>query len=70
MLYYYCRYLSHYGRWLPSHHYYMCEVKIHLVQQLGKDPQELMILHDEDLKIKLQYGHELIELYEILAPCK
>ena len=48
----------------------MCEVKIHLVQQLGKDPQELMILHDEDLKIKLQYGQELIELYEILAPCK
>ncbi|XP_037828330.1 SET domain-containing protein SmydA-8 [Lucilia sericata] len=64
------KYLSHYGRWLPSHHYYMCEVKIHLVQQLGKEPQELMILPNEDLRIKLEYGRELVELYEKLAPCE
>lgn len=48
----------------------MCEVKIYLVQQLGKDPKELMCLPDADLKMKLEYGRELVRLYEILAPCK
>ncbi|XP_037955894.1 uncharacterized protein LOC119685623 [Teleopsis dalmanni] len=48
----------------------MCEVKIHLVQLLGKDPKELMVLSEEHLNMKITYSKELINLYEILAPCE
>lgn len=48
----------------------MSEVKILLVQLIAKDQQELMVLSDEMLQLKLKYARDLIQLYETIAPCK
>lgn len=66
----YFRYLKHYEKWLPPQHYHMSEVKILLVQLIAKDQQELMVLSDEQLQLKLKYARDLIQLYETIAPCK
>lgn len=62
--------MKHYEKWLPPQHYHLSEVKILQVQLIAKDQKELMVLPDEQLQLKLKYAKELIELYEILAPCK
>ncbi|XP_055921178.1 SET domain-containing protein SmydA-8 [Eupeodes corollae] len=64
------KYIEHYQKWLPRKHYYISEVKIQLVQKLGADPKDLMVLPEKDLDIKLEYAKEMIELYEQLAPCE
>ncbi|XP_017867790.1 PREDICTED: protein msta [Drosophila arizonae] len=64
------KYLKHYEKWLPPQHYHLSEVKILQVQLIAKDQKELMVLPDEQLQLKLKYAKELIELYEILAPCE
>ncbi|KAH8285494.1 hypothetical protein KR054_010014 [Drosophila jambulina] len=64
------KYLKHYEKWLPPQHFHMSEIKILLVQLLAKDQQELMVIPDDRLLLKLQYARELIELYELIAPCK
>ncbi|KAH8400877.1 hypothetical protein KR009_001609 [Drosophila setifemur] len=64
------RYLKHYEKWLPPQHYHMSEVRILLVQLLAKDQQELMVVSDEKLQMKLQFAHDLVELYEKIAPCE
>ena len=51
-------------------HYHMCEAKIYLIQTIGKDPKELMVISDERLNMKMEYGREMIQIYEKLAPCK
>lgn len=63
------RYLKHYEKWLPPQHFHMSEIKILLVQLLAKDQQELMVVSDEKLQLKLKFAQELVELYEKIAPC-
>lgn len=48
----------------------MSEIKILLVQLLAKDQQELMVIPDDRLVLKLKFARELVDLYEIIAPCK
>lgn len=55
---------------MPPQHYHMSEVKILLVQLITKDQQELLVLSDELLQLKLKYARDLIQLYETIAPCK
>lgn len=64
------KYIEHYQKWLPRRHFYISEVKIQLVQKLGADPKDLMVLTEEDLDMKLEYAREMIELYEKLTPCE
>ncbi|KAH8415968.1 hypothetical protein KR222_005424 [Zaprionus bogoriensis] len=64
------KYLKHYEKWLPPQHYHMSEVKILLVQLIAKDQQQLMILSEEQLQLKLQYARDLVQLYETIAPCE
>ncbi|XP_055837912.1 SET domain-containing protein SmydA-8 [Episyrphus balteatus] len=64
------KFIEHYQKWLPRKHYYISEVKIQLVQKLGADPKDLMVLSEKDLDTKLEYAKEMIELYEQLAPCE
>lgn len=62
--------MNSYKNKLSKQHFNLCEVKIQLVQLIGKDAKELMIISDENLQMKLKLAKELIELYEILAPCE
>lgn len=64
------RYIQHYQKWLTRRHYFICQVKIQLVQLIGTDPKELMVVPENQLNKKLEYVKELLELYENLVPCK
>ncbi|ALC41160.1 CG8503 [Drosophila busckii] len=64
------KYIKHYEKWLPSQHYHLSEVKLLLVQLIAKDQQELMVVDDEKLNLKLRYARDLIQLYETIAPCE
>ncbi|XP_017473030.1 PREDICTED: protein msta [Rhagoletis zephyria] len=64
------KYIKHYKKWLTSRHYYICQAKIQLVQLIGTDPKELMVVPEDKLNLKLEYVKELIDLYEKLAPCE
>ncbi|EDV37528.1 uncharacterized protein Dana_GF13486 [Drosophila ananassae] len=64
------KYLKHYEKWLPPQHFHMSEIKILLVQLLAKDQQELMVVSDEKLQLKLKFAEELVQLYEKIAPCE
>ncbi|XP_053965872.1 uncharacterized protein LOC128868132 [Anastrepha ludens] len=64
------KYTQHYQKWLTSKHFYICQAKLQLVQAIGTDPKELMIVPENKLNLKLEYVKELIDLYEKLAPCE
>ncbi|XP_039957436.1 SET domain-containing protein SmydA-8 [Bactrocera neohumeralis] len=64
------KYIQHYEKWLTRRHYFICQAKIHLVQLIGTDPKELMVVPEDQLNKKLEYVKDLLELYENLAPCE
>lgn len=66
-----CRYIEHYGRWLPPQHYMLTDVKIAFVQLIGTStaggPQHIQTISDERLQLKVRYARELLALFDILA---
>ncbi|XP_067633855.1 SET domain-containing protein SmydA-8 isoform X1 [Eurosta solidaginis] len=64
------KYIQHYQKWLTNRHYFICQAKIQLVQLIGIDPKELMVVAEDKLNLKMEYVKELIDLYEKLAPCE
>lgn len=61
-------FLATYTEWLTKNHFFMTDVKNHLVQLLGRDGLER--ISEEDLTVKLRSAQELVELIKIIAPAE
>lgn len=48
----------------------MSEVKLCLVQKIAPEAKDLLNISDDTLQMKIDYCRDLLQLYEILTPCK
>lgn len=62
------KFLTHYSRWLPSHHFLLVEVKISLAQVIGAGVNGINRVSEERLALKAKTCKELIEVIEKVAP--